>query len=110
MRNFKIEMYLGCVLGILFIVSGFVKVVDPIGFSYKIEEYLGLFQLSSWKGLSVSFSILLSAAGITWGSLLLLWLWRRSTGTAVSVMLYFWIYDGARGTPERIGRGRGIGI
>ena len=33
------------VLGVLFVVSGFVKAVDPVGLSYKIEEYLGMFQL-----------------------------------------------------------------
>ena len=33
----------GYFLGVLFVVSGFVKAVDPVGLSYKIEEYLGMF-------------------------------------------------------------------
>lgn len=74
------------VLGVLFVVSGFVKAIDPMGFSYKIEEYLGMFQLSDWGMLSVSFAVLLCAAEMALGLLLLLRLWRR--GTAVAVMLF----------------------
>ena len=62
MRNFVKKMWSDVVLGVLFVVSGFVKAVDPVGFSYKIEEYLGMFQLSSWREFSVSFSVLLCVA------------------------------------------------
>ena len=64
MRNFVKKMWSDVVLGVLFVVSGFVKAVDPVGFSYKIEEYLGMFQLSSWREFSVSFSVLLCVADV----------------------------------------------
>ena len=38
MKNFRIKIWLGIALGVLFVVSGFVKAVDPVGLSYKIEE------------------------------------------------------------------------
>ena len=47
-------MWSDVVLGVLFVVSGFVKAVDPVGFSYKIEEYLGMFQLSSWRDVVIA--------------------------------------------------------
>ena len=59
------KMWSDVVLGALFVVSGFVKAVDPIGFSYKIEEYLGMFQLSDWSVFSMSFSVMLCSAEMT---------------------------------------------
>lgn len=75
------------VLGVLFVVSGFVKAVDPVGLSYKIEEYLGMFQLSSWGMFAISFSVLLCAAEMILGLLLLLRLWRRVTAVTVALFM-----------------------
>ena len=58
------KMWLGIVLGVLFVVSGFVKAVDPMGLSYKMEEYLGLLGFSSWSTWVMFFSVLLCAAEI----------------------------------------------
>lgn len=48
--------------GILFIFSGFLKGIDPIGNALKIKEYLGAFHLSFMDFLSIPTGILLSAA------------------------------------------------
>ena len=87
MRSFISRMWTDIFLGVLFVVSGFVKAVDPVGLSYKIEEYLGMFQLSGWSGLSMLLSVLLCAAELTLGLLLLLRLWRRITAVAVTLFI-----------------------
>ena len=49
-------------VGIIFILSGFLKAVDPIGNSLKIDEYLKAFHLGFLDFTSVQAGILLSAA------------------------------------------------
>ena len=95
MKNFIKERWPDMLLGVVFVVSGFVKAVDPVGLSYKIEEYLGMFQLSGWSGLSMLLSVLLCAAELTLGLLLLLRLWRKLTAVVVTLcydLLFFQLF------------------
>jgi uncharacterized membrane protein YphA (DoxX/SURF4 family) len=48
------------VLGILFVFSGFIKAIDPIGSALKIKEYFGAMHLAFMDFLSIPGAILLS--------------------------------------------------
>ena len=48
--------------GILFVLSGFLKAIDPIGSALKIKEYFGAFHLAFMDFLSIPGAILLSTA------------------------------------------------
>lgn len=43
-------------VGGLFIFSGFIKANDPVGFSYKLEEYFEVFKADSGLGIFESFA------------------------------------------------------
>ncbi len=66
-------------IGCVFIFSGFVKGIDPMGGAIKIGEYLSAFGLKELSSLSVTFSFLLLAAEFALGVCLLLAVYRRIT-------------------------------
>ena len=48
--------------GLLFVLAGFLKAIDPIGSALKIKEYLGAFHLSAIDGISTPLALLLTTA------------------------------------------------
>ncbi|MDR6941585.1 BT_3928 family protein [Mucilaginibacter pocheonensis] len=74
-------------VGLLFIFSGLIKANDPLGFSYKLEEYFEVFHITFLNGFALSIAVLLCAfemllgfglligvraVKVTWGLLLLI--------------------------------------
>ncbi|MDR0873221.1 MAG: DoxX family membrane protein [Prevotellaceae bacterium] len=76
----------------VFIFSGYVKAIDPLGFTYKITEYLekfgGFFQ--SFDILAFPFAILNSSLELLIGIALLLGIYRKKT--IILAMLFMAIY------------------
>jgi uncharacterized membrane protein YphA (DoxX/SURF4 family) len=59
-------------VGLLFIFSGLVKINDPLGFSYKLEEYFEVFHLPFLNSLALSLSVILCSLEIILGFALLI--------------------------------------
>lgn len=94
-------------LGLVLIVSGFIKLNDPIGFSYKLEEYfqdgalayrirdvLGIesFSLEGFVPFSLWIGFILCAIEITCGVLLVIRANLKKTIYVVFVMLFFFLF------------------
>lgn len=78
-------------LAFLFIFSGFVKAVDPLGFTYKIQDYLQAFGLLQWipSFLPLVAAVTLSALEFVIGVLLFFGISKKqSTGLALMFMLF----------------------
>jgi uncharacterized membrane protein YphA (DoxX/SURF4 family) len=54
-------------VGLLFIFSGLIKINDPLGFSYKLEEYFEVFHITFLNGFSVAIAIILCSLEIILG-------------------------------------------
>lgn len=65
------------VLGVVFIFSGFVKAVDPLGSMYKFNDYFTAFGITWLEPLSFTFSIFLSGLEFVIGFAILLGLKMR---------------------------------
>lgn len=76
-------------LAVLFIFSGFVKAVDPLGSFYKIQDYLVAFGIVSWfpTYLPLLFAIVLSALEFCVGIFLLFGIRRRLASVSVLLLM-----------------------
>ena len=75
-------------LAVAFIFSGFVKAVDPLGFGYKLQDYLLAFGLSEWipSFFPLFGGIILSGIEFAVGIFLLLGV-RRSMASSLALLL-----------------------
>ncbi|MDR2126538.1 MAG: DoxX family protein [Prevotellaceae bacterium] len=58
-------------IGLLFVFSGYVKAIDPLGFTYKLNEYFESLHIEFLSPLALTFSILVIAAELVMGLCLL---------------------------------------
>ncbi len=79
-------------VGVLFIFSGFVKVIDPLGFSYKLTEYFQVFGMPSLEAISIPLAILLCLAEIALGVQLLLGKLMKITAWGLLGMIVFFTF------------------
>lgn len=81
-------------VGILFIISGLVKTVDPIGFSYKLEEYFSpdVFNIPFLKDLALPLSIFFVIFEVMLGVLLLLGVWKKFTLWCLWLLIVFFSF------------------
>lgn len=75
------------IVGATFLFSGFVKSVDPLGFTYKIQDYLIEFDLVSLFPLALPASIFMVVAELLVGILLLLGVYRKFSTVVVTIFM-----------------------
>lgn len=84
LRNFSRHL-----VGIVFIFSGFVKGVDPLGTAYRIEDYFVAYGTEWAMGLALLLSILLSTAEFVIGLALVTGMKMRVTAWFLLVIMLF---------------------
>lgn len=82
-----IVISLRIIIGVLFVVSGFAKAIDPWGTVYKISEYFSVWDISVTTGITTALAFLLSTWEFVWGALLLLGCYRRVAVVCLLMMM-----------------------
>ena len=73
----------------VFIFSGFVKAIDPLGFTYKITDYFEAFGLPWLSSLSLVFAVLLSSAELLIGLSLFFKIRMKTSAWALLIFMGF---------------------
>lgn len=76
-------------LGITFVFSGFVKAIDPLGTTYKIQDYLTSFGLVNFQDIALPISIILCAGEFCLGIFMLFGLYRKWTSRLLFLVMLF---------------------
>jgi len=80
------------VVGILFIISGFIKLNDPVGFSYKLQEYFspGVLDLDFLSPYALGIAIILVIIELVLGIALIIGYYKKATlGLLLAMILFF---------------------
>ena len=81
-------------VGVLFIISGLIKLNDPLGFSFKLEEYFsqGVLDLPIFMPYALAISIIVVIVEVLLGAMLLLGFWPKATVWSLLAMIVFFTF------------------
>ena len=79
-------------VGLLFIFSGLIKINDPLGFSYKLEEYFEVFHITFLNGFALSLAILLCSLEIILGFALLIGVRAKQVAWGLLLLIVFFAF------------------
>ncbi len=79
-------------VGQLFIFSGLIKANDPLGFSYKLEEYFEVFHVTFLSPMAVSMAIFLCALEMLFGFALLIGAYGKKVAWGLSLLIIFFSF------------------
>lgn len=81
-------------VGILFIFSGLIKLNDPVGFSFKLDEYFseGVFNMPFLQPFSLSIAVIIVIAEVILGVMLLLGYLKKITLSLLMIMIVFFTF------------------
>ena len=85
--NKVVVILLRIIIGATFVVSGFVKAIDPMGSVYKFQEYFSALQLTTMVGSEVVLAFIVPALELTLGVMLLTGCLRRATPIMLLAMM-----------------------
>lgn len=82
------------IVGILFIFSGVVKTIDPIGFSIKLDEYFSpsVFNMPFLQDFALPMAVILVIFEIILGVTLILGIWRKFTLWSLLILIIFFTF------------------
>src|SRR5665213_1448380 len=80
------------IVGLLFIFSGVIKANDPLGFSYKLEEYFDVFHITFFSQFTLAIAIILCALEMILGFALLIGVRAISVAWGLLLLIIFFAF------------------
>ncbi len=88
----KLVWFCRIFVGLLFIFSGLIKINDPLGFSYKLEEYFEVFHIGFLSSFALSMAVILCSLEIILGFALLIGVRAKSVAWGLLLLIVFFAF------------------
>ena len=79
--------FFAAVIGLVFLLSGVLKLLDPTGTMLIVQEYLKFFHLTFLMGIAKPMAVALSLLEALVGAALLAGIWRRLIAAVTMIMM-----------------------
>ncbi len=85
----RIRRFCAVLIGLVFLSSGLLKLLDPVGTGLIVSEYLKFFHLGFLQGAAKAFGMVLSLVEAATGAALVSGVFRKTTAIVTSVLVVF---------------------
>ena len=85
----RLRRFCAILIGLVFLVSGLLKLLDPVGTGLIVSEYFKFFHLGFLQGTAKAFGMVLSLVEAITGAALISGVYRRLTAAGTSLLLLF---------------------
>ena len=85
----SLRRFCAILIGLVFLVSGLLKLLDPVGTSLIVGEYLKFFHLGFLQGAAKALGMVLSLVEAITGAALVSGVYRRLTAVVTSILIVF---------------------
>ena len=89
MKHNALRRTAACIIGLVFVVSGLLKLLDPVGTGLIVAEYFKFFHLGFLTGISKALGIILCLAETITGAALITGVFRKLTAIVTSALILF---------------------
>ena len=85
----RIRRFCAILIGLVFLASGLLKLLDPVGTGLIVSEYFKFFHLGFLQGTAKALGMVLSLVEATTGAALISGVFRKTTAVVTSVLVVF---------------------
>ena len=85
----RLRRFCAILIGLVFLASGLLKLLDPVGTGLIVSEYFKFFHLGFLQGAAKAFGMVLSLVEAITGAALISGVFRRLTAVVTSILLVF---------------------
>ena len=85
----RLRRFCAILIGLVFLASGLLKLLDPVGTGLIVSEYFKFFHLGFLQGTAKGLGMVLSLVEAITGAALLSGVWRKLTAVVTSVLIVF---------------------